>query len=187
LLVQFFQAFFFALGFLLLGLFFLQAFFFLLLQPFAALVFLALTLAFFAFELLLAFFLFLFQALFLSLDGDVGFAGVWLCLPWWGRRGRDRRGFGRLGWGGGGAGGSTARGAACCGTADHSSACTAGMAARLGQCPPQVRAAIRMACASTASAMARRRAGGRGGANWSRSSWACMRGCEGGLAVSRPA
>ena len=97
LLVQFFQAFFFALGFLLLGLFLLQAFLFLLLQPFAALVFLALTLAFFAFELLLAFFLFLFQALFLALDGDVGFAGVWLCLPWWGRRGRDRRGFGRLG------------------------------------------------------------------------------------------
>ena len=94
LLVQFFQAFFFALGFLLLGLFLLQAFLFLLLQPFAALVFLALTLAFFAFELLLAFFLFLFQALFLALDGNVCFAGVRLFLsPWrrWGENLRNRK------------------------------------------------------------------------------------------------
>ena len=78
------------------------------------------------------------------------------------------------GRGGGGGGGSTARGAACVGTAAHNSASTAGWSAVFFQFTPQVSAPISTACTSTASVMARRRAGGRGGANWSRSVWACM-------------
>ena len=76
--------------------------------------------------------------------------------------------------GSGGGGGVLSRGAAICGTAAHSSASTAGWSVLVCQFTPQVSAPISTACTSTASAMARRRAGGCGGVNWSRSSWACM-------------
>ena len=80
------------------------------------------------------------------------------------------------GGGGVGSGGGSARGAACWGTAAHSSACTAGWSVLVFQCTPQVRATMSSTCASTASAIARRRAGGVGGASSSRSSWACIPG-----------
>ena len=90
---------FFALGLLPLGFFvrslflfffLLQAFLFLLLQAFAAFVFLALQL------LLVQAFLFFLLALFMALQGDVGLVRVWLCLAWrWG--GRRRRGGRRFG------------------------------------------------------------------------------------------
>src|SRR5690606_4552437 len=83
------------------------------------------------------------------------------------------------GGGGGGGGGATARGAACWGTADHSSASTAGASALAFQRTPQVSAPMRARCASSASETARERPGGRGGANWSRSLVACMRGVSG--------
>ncbi len=77
-------------------------------------------------------------------------------------------------------GGAAARGAACCAVANQSSACMAGASSLPFQRTPQVSAPISARCASTASATARERPGGRGGANWSRSLTAgngccCMR------------
>jgi hypothetical protein len=161
---------------------------FLLLQPFAALVFLALTLAFFAFELLLAFFLFLFQALFLALDGDVGFAGVWLCLPWWGRRGRDRRGFGRLGLRRGrGRRGLNGPGRRLLRHGRPQFGLHGGLVGAAFPVHAPGQGCNQNGMRQHGQRNGAQAAGGRGGANWSRSSWACMRGCEGGLAVSRPA
>ena len=76
----------------------------------------------------------------------------------------------------GGGGGAVSRGATCWGRLDQSSASTAGWSLLCFQFTPQPRAATRAMCASTARAMARWRPGGLGGANWSRSSVACMQG-----------